>query len=398
MRLEELEAKIEQLGGLRWFTGSYEEIFARSDVYKANGRIMFTVTVNKKLQNSKSWWLEFIYLHELAHIFRGDLFTPEDIVLNLAEKYDFKPKIVLEVKNEAEDIIINTSLRSYIDQKAWNVINNPKSGFLTWEKFIQALPPDHKWKDLAVPVNLTSWEIAEEILSLLRKKRQSLEEFLKELGINPDTCGCIAHTLPEDIETLITLAEVQQVLSGVFATRNKTLPVNPHPVPVEHNTKLEQVVKKIIDMVQASDSTGPYQYYRTWSREGRSPLIRGVSRKPRSKILLAVDVSGSTADQTSLLNGLAKAFEGDVYIVLWDDQVRKVYRPGETYVPQYYGGGTNPECLQPIFETIQPQKAVIVSDGYCDAKMSWLKTPTVWVSFGDKPTGWGNRPYIEVKL
>ena len=141
----------------------------------------------------------------------------------------------------------------------------------------------------------------------------------------------------------------------------------------------------------------------TWKREHRrfGQQTPGIRKKSRLNLLVAVDVSDSTAERelretfAAELLQIARGRESRLTVLYSGSRIQKIqtFARAPQSIEVYLGGGFTD--LRPVFEharrmTPQPAAIIYLTDGYgeaperCDIPTLWVLTPD-----GRKPADWG---------
>jgi hypothetical protein len=109
---------------------------------------------------------------------------------------------------------------------------------------------------------------------------------------------------------------------------------------------------------------------RSWQRPGRLPyLIRGATRERALHVLLALDVSGSTASIEAVLTGAARWLELDPRFTtswaVWADRAALTPGPSASGARPEVGGGTQVQSLWQLVNNMadRPDAVVVATDG-----------------------------------
>ena len=174
------------------------------------------------------------------------------------------------------------------------------------------------------------------------------------------------------------------------------------------NRDLTELLKPQIDwrevLREFVTSTCAGKDYSTWMRPSRRYMgsgyymPSGISEQVEA-IGIAPDMSGSIGqrEQTVILSevaGIADAVKPrEVHIMYWDTRVAR----HEKYTEQEFadvskstkpagGGGTDPACVPPFMQehNIEPQAAIILTDGYIGGHVGEWNCPTLWVVFDNE--------------
>jgi predicted metal-dependent peptidase len=116
---------------------------------------------------------------------------------------------------------------------------------------------------------------------------------------------------------------------------------------------------------------------RTWTREGRTPELRGQARLPRLRMAVLLDVSGSMNAHLPMMLALAELLRvrGEVQVIAFSAQAVEVATAED--IQRIAGGGT---CLAPAVELASgADAAVIITDGAIADGGLTLPWPSVWV-------------------
>jgi len=117
---------------------------------------------------------------------------------------------------------------------------------------------------------------------------------------------------------------------------------------------------------------------RTWSREGRTPQLRGQARLPRLKLAVLLDVSGSMKEYLPLMVALAELLKvrGEVQVLAFSAEALEVTNIDD--IERIAGGGT---IIRPAVELASgADAAVIITDGeIADARGLDMPWPSVWI-------------------
>lgn len=146
--------------------------------------------------------------------------------------------------------------------------------------------------------------------------------------------------------------ETPSISIGKNIPTQRRTPPAPEPVQLSLSRKLEQVLARHFGRMR--------QHHRTWMRPGRAEHLRGATRRPRTSILVGLDVSGSTSGiigEMVYAAGMLRR-RHDVDVVYWDIDVHK----GMDTV----GGGTQVQCLWRYAEKHRRRYDVViaVTDGH----------------------------------
>lgn len=140
---------------------------------------------------------------------------------------------------------------------------------------------------------------------------------------------------------------------------------------------LENIYKQLGHL--ARGKRGDMVKRRGWRREGRYEGYAGYARRPSLHVMIAIDISGSTAswwdDIIAACRGIARTHE--VEFVCHNDQI--VYHgraiPNEVSV----GGGTQFECVTTLARKQRPDCLIWVTDGESADHPTLPDCPVYWV-------------------
>lgn len=278
---------------------------------------------------------EFVLLHELLHVTRGDL---------LARVTD--DDVCSTCRIPAEEATINAAIRREHPELM------PPYECVEWPQLRPRLEQLFKGQ---FPESMPRW-VGREWLT-------------RELH---QTCGGMigmtlcAMEIDEDIDigdavrvhadAMDRMPEEIQRLAGKGAARPKASPPEPD------YQRMAAIAAIVQEAERLSRHSASYGYSRSWKREGRLPVLKGVAARPHPTVAVALDLSGSMTELEPLAQAIASAFRNS-YIVGWDTAVRGVWKPGQVPDIGGAGGGTDPDC---VFGELPPgvDTVVFVTDGY----------------------------------
>lgn len=135
-------------------------------------------------------------------------------------------------------------------------------------------------------------------------------------------------------------------------------------LPVEDTPAHLEALRKVLAALDSG--RGPRRRFgRSWMRPGRIEGLRGSTRTPEEKVVIAVDVSGSTHEYHTLFRGVTRWAERrglEVVKILWATSAARVHRwDQETDV----GGGTQVQSVWRLVEAenLHRHQVVVVTDG-----------------------------------
>lgn len=132
---------------------------------------------------------------------------------------------------------------------------------------------------------------------------------------------------------------------------------------------------------------GVYQRVRSWAREGRVPELPGRLRRPVSRVVVAVDVSGSMVPTRERVMRLVKGIERDheVIWISWASTAQRVRDADDCYSANV-GGGTYFEPALILSQSFNPDVLLVISDGVLSDNDFHVphKFSTIWAIVGTK--------------
>ena len=332
-----------------------------------------TIVLGKMFIEATDAQRAYLIAHELSHIARGDL-----LVRNVNP----------EMWNIASDDCIHHHLSN--TELAHDV---PGAGFVTHENLVQAFP---KLADVtptrAVP-----------IYRVLMEQLESDEgEGEGEEGTG-DRKGCGFEPM-QDLKgkdrAAAARAQGRLVANEEWQTEAQSagkgevlLPPNRCEARVKIDNRLADFMRNL--RLQARRGRGIYQRVRSWSREGRTECLPGRMRRPVSRVVVAVDVSGSMTPLQEKIIQLVTGIERDheVIWVAWATNAARVRNSTECYSAEV-GGGTRFTPALALAESFQPDALLVISDAILEESSfppHMVPTyPTIWAIIGsdrDAPFG-----------
>ena len=334
------------------------------------------------LRINPEWWSGLtveqrrsVLLHEIAHVWRGD--CPRG--LELAQKGQINP----QTWNIATDAVINRTLND--------------------------LPPGVRYEGACERAGLkpsVTWYTAYHIAQALTQSESSDGSGeSQQAAPGADSGDQDGRTFEGDVvpsgdpvDHAREKADLEKAARADGLDPAKDFPASRRPQPRQAGRgegaavwtpDKRAALRVAVDLrAEVAKSTKRREPVRSWRREGRLPLLRGISRVPRPSVGLYLDVSGSTSEHWSDIAAIARGLRRDgVEVFVFNDGVRE----WDCVSPLRAGGGTT---WQPIREhaTGRFDKAIVATDGYffdsVDAiggvEVVWLVMPG-----GRKPADFG---------
>ena len=333
------------------------------------------------LRINPEWWSGLtveqrrsVLLHEIAHVWRGD--CPRG--LELAQNGQIQP----QTWNIATDAVINRTLGD--------------------------LPPGVQYEDACRRAGLNpsvTWYTAYHIAQALAQSESQDSGESQQAGSGSGPAGQGERTFEGDVvpsgdpvDHAREKADLEKAAKADGLDPGKDLPGCRAPKQRQAGRgegaavwtpDKRAALRVAVDLrTEVAKSTKRREPVRSWRREGRLPLLRGISRVPRPSVGLYLDVSGSTSAHWSDLAAIARGLRRDgVEVFVFDDGVRN----WDCVSPLRAGGGT---AWQPVREhaTGRFDKIIVATDGYFfDSVHSIDGVEVVWLVMpgGRRPADFG---------
>lgn len=197
--------------------------------------------------------------------------------------------------------------------------------------------------------------------------------------------GKKAHAVEADVSAIENPSRAEEahykVIIKSLARGLISSPSLPVPIPAARNPYFEAALRVSTALRTTSCRGAQRDHYRTWSREGRSPLMRGCSRRYRHRVVVLIDASGSMGEhaKAGLAAARSLAHRYRIATVIYSASVLWRGEGSPSVLPAGWGGGT---CITPALQAaiaMGAESVVVYTDGEHEMNFEFPHCPVIWV-------------------